>query len=279
MNPMKTKLTRSFVLVTLLTLALTGCRTTRTTTDTPATFTRKQRNVLLTPLAQYPADIQVVTAKTSIDINYEGYSATVKGRLRMRRDEGIQMSITALGLMEIASIEFTPKGAYIIDRVNKKYVEFDYSSGWMNLAGINFNTIQSLFWNRIFIPGEKEAWRKANDFTMTDTGMRCLVEPSRQRTLKCQFYTDADCKELQQTDLNLKQYAATWGYSRFETTDGYTYPTTHYVLVRGSSRSIGANINLSNISTLDTGWDGTTNLSRYKEVDIDQLLSILNMLK
>lgn len=277
---MKTKLTRSFALVMLLTLSLTGCRTTRTTTtDTPASFTRKQRNVLLTPLAQYPTDVQAVTAKTSIAFNYEGHSATLKGRLRMRRDEGVQMSITALGLMEIASIEFTPKGAYIIDRVNKRYVMFDYSSGWMNLAGINFNAVQSLFWNRIFIPGEKEAWRNTGNFTISNTGTRCLVEPNRQRTLKCQFHTDTDCKRLQQTDLNLKQYAATWKYSRFETTDDYTYPTTHDVLVSGSSRSIGANINLSNISTLDTGWDGTTDLSRYKEVDIDQLLSILNMLR
>ena len=279
---MKTKLSRSFTLVILLTLALTGCHTTRSTrsmTDTPATFTRKQRNALLTPLAQYPTDVQAVTAKTSIAFNYEGYSATVKGRLRMRRDEGVQMSITALGLMEIACIEFTPQGAYIIDRVNKRYVVFDYSSGWMNLAGINFNTIQSLFWNRIFIPGEKEVWRKTDSFTMTDNGASYLVEPSRQRTLKCQFHTDADCKELQQTKLNLKQYAATWGYGRFETTDDYTYPTTHDVSVSGSSRSIGANINLSNISTLDTGWDSTTDLSRYKEVDVDQLMSILKMLK
>ena len=277
---MKTKLTRSFALVMLLALSLTGCRTTRTTTtDAPASFTRKQRNVLLTPLAQYPTDVQAVTAKTTIAFNYEGHSATLKGRLRMRRDEGVQMSITALGLMEIASIEFTPKGAYIIDRVNKRYVMFDYSSGWMNLAGINFNAVQSLFWNRIFIPGEKEAWRNTGNFTISNTGTRCLVEPNRQRTLKCQFHTDTDCKRLQQTDLNLKQYAATWKYSRFETTDDYTYPTTHDVLVSGSSRSIGANINLSNISTLDTGWDGTTDLSRYKEVDIDQLLSILNMLR
>ena len=276
---MKTRLNHSFVLFVLLTLALTGCRTTRTTTDAPATFTRKQRNVLLTPLTQYPTDVQAVTAKTAIAFNYEGYSATVKGRLRMRRDEVVQMSVTALGLMEIASIEFTPKGAYIIDKVNKRYAVFNYSSGWLSLAGIDFNTVQALFWNRIFIPGEQEAWKNLGNFTVTNTGTRCLVEPNNQRTLKSQFYTDADCKQLQQTNLNLKQYAATWQYSQFEATDDYTYPTTHDVLVSGSSRSVGANISLSNVSTLDTGWNGTTDLSRYKEVDLDQLLSILNMLK
>lgn len=276
---MKTRLTRSFAAVMLLALALTGCHTTRTTTDSPISFTRKQRNMLLTPLAQYPANVEAVTAKAAISLEYADFSATVKGRLRMRRNESVQVSITALGLMEIASIEFTPKGAYIIDRVNKRYAMFDYSSGLISLAGINFNSVQSLFWNRIFIPGEKETWRHTDAFTLTDIGTQYLVEPNNQRKLKCKFYTDNDCKELQQTDLTLQHYATTWQYSQFETLDSYVFPTTHDISVSGSSRSIGARVNLTNVSTLDTGWSGTTDLSRYKKVNLDQLLSILNMLQ
>ncbi len=277
---MKTKLSRSLAALMLLTLALTGCRTTRQAEGTTsAALTKKQRSEMLTPLAQYPKDVKFVSAKTSITFDYNGRAATVKGRLRMRRDEVVHVSVTALGLVEIAVVEFNPKGAYIIDKVNKRYARFDYSSGVMNLAGVNFNAVQALFWNRLFIPGEKEVWRKTGDFTITDAGVQLLVEPSRQRMLKCQFYTDADCKELQQTDLRLQQYNVTWRYDRFDAMDAYSFPTTFDVSVSGSSRAISARIGLSDVSTLDTGWYSSTDLSRYKEVDLSQLMSILNMIR
>lgn len=264
--------------VALFTLSLTGCRTTRKAEST-ATSTKERQNKMLVPLAQYPADVQFVNAKTAITFSYKGHEATVKGRLRMRRDDAVQLSFTALGLMEIAVIELTPEKAYIIDRVNKRYAVFDYSSGKANLAGINFNTIQSLFWNRLFIPGEKEVWNNTKDFSISKMNTQRLVEPSRQRILKCKFYTDADCKQLQQTNLSLQQYAATWRYDNFESIDAYAYPTTHDISVSSASHTIGAHIELNNLSTLDTGWQSGTDLARYKQVNLEQLMSILEMIR
>lgn len=272
---------RSYIMlavVALFTLSLTGCRTTRKAKST-ATSTKERQNKMLVPLAQYPADVQFVNAKTAITFSYKGHEATVKGRLRMRRDDAVQLSFTALGLMEIAVIELTPEKAYIIDRVNKRYAVFDYSSGKANLAGINFNTIQSLFWNRLFIPGEKEVWNNTKDFSISKMNTQRLVEPSRQRILKCKFYTDADCKQLQQTNLSLQQYAATWRYDNFESIDAYAYPTTHDISVSSASHTIGAHIELNNFSTLDTGWQSGTDLARYKQVNLEQLMSILEMIR
>ena len=276
---MKTKLNRSFAVIMLLVLALTGCRTSRTVSESPIRRTRKQQSVQLIPLAQYPSDVKTVTAKTSISIDYNGIPATVKGRLRMYRDEVVQLSITAFGLMEIASIEFTPEAAYIIDKVNKRYALLDYSSGWMNYAGISFSTVQALFWNRLFIPGESEAWNHTEEFTVIDAITQRLIEPNRQRMLKCQFYTDTDCKQLNQTDLAMQQYAATWKYGQFNTLDTYTYPAIHDVSVNGASRALSARISLAGVSTLDTAGSVTTDLSRYKESDFEELLSIFNMIR
>lgn len=276
---MKNRLTRSIAIIMLFTFALTGCRTSRTVSESPVKRTRKQQSVQLIPLARYPSDVRSVTAKTSIAIDYNGIPATVKGRLRMCRDEVVQLSITAFGLMEIASIEFTPKAAYIIDRVNKRYALFDYSSGWMNYAGISFSTVQALFWNRLFIPGEAEAWNHTEEFTVTDAITQRLIEPNRQRMLKCQFYTDTDCKQLNQTDLAMQQYAATWKYGQFDTVDAYTYPATHEVSVNGASRALSARISLTSVSTLDITGSAATDLSRYKEGNFEELLSIFNMIR
>lgn len=275
---MRIKSTIYLAVIILLTLSFTGCRTTRQV-GSSATFSKKQRNELLTPLAQFPDKVEFMNAKTAITLDYNGHEVTVKGRLRMRHDEVVQMSFTALGLMEIAIVEFTPEGAYVIDKINKRYALFDYSSGKANLAGINFNAVQALFWNRLFIPGEKETWRHIEDFSISSIGSQHLIEPNRQRILKCKFYTDIDYKQLQQTDLNLLQYTATWRYDDFEYLDNLTYPTTHDVSVSSSHHTVGAHIELTNITTLDTGWKSSTDLSRYKQVDLDQLMSILNTIR
>lgn len=272
---MKPKHVIPFLAVLLLTLTLAGCRTTRSAGGAIA-LTKRQKSELLTPLAEYPAEVKSITAKTSISL---GDIMSIKGRLRMRRDEVIQMTFTALGLMEIARIEFTPERVCVIDRINKRYALFDYSSGAANYAGINFSTIQSLFWNRLFIPGEKKVWKETDSFSLADAGAQRLVEPSRQRMLKCEFYTDTDCKQLQQTDLAIRQYSATWRYEEFESFGTYAYPTVHDISVSGMSYDVGARIVLSGVSIIDTDWGGITDLSRYKEVDFEQLLSILNMIK
>ena len=269
--------TTTLAVIALLTLGLTGCRTTRQAES--AALSKKQRTELIAPLAQYPDEVKTLSTRATIALNYNGLSATVKGRLRMRRDEVVQISITALGLMEIANIELTPKAAYIIDRVNKRYALLDYSSGLLSNIGINFSTIQALFWNRLFIPGEKDVWNNAGDFALNMTGTQCLIEPNRQRILKCKFYTDADCKQLQQTDLSLQHYTATWRYSQFETIDTYSYPTMHDVSINDATYAMGARIGLTEISTLDTGWKGSTDLTRYKKVDLEQLLSIIEMIR
>ena len=269
--------TTTLAVIALLTLGLTGCRTTRQAES--VALSKKQRTELIAPLAQYPDEVKTLSTRATIALNYNGLSATVKGRLRMRRDESIQISITALGLMEIANIELTPKAAYIIDRVNKRYALLDYSSGLLSNIGINFSTMQALFWNRLFIPGEKDVWNNAGDFSLNMTSTQCLIEPNRQRILKCKFYTDADCKQLQQTDLSLQHYTATWRYSQFETTDTYSYPTMHDVSINDATYAMGARIGLTEISTLDTGWKGSTDLTRYKKVDLEQLLSIIEMIR
>ena len=253
-------------------LMLTGCRSLSSIKDIS-----KQANAQLAPLVMPHKDIITLTAKTGITIDYDGNPITVKGKLRMRRDEAVQLSVTALGLVEIALIEFTPQGAYIIDRINKRYALLDYSSGLLNSAGINFATVQALFWNRLFIPGEKEVWKRLDNFRIVTSENRQLVEPKRQRLLKCHFYTDSEFEQLQQTQLNIQDYEVVWQYGMFSSIDSYTYPSIFDISFSNSSYSVAAHVTLSGVSVADTQWRGGTNLTNYKKVELELLLSVLNL--
>ena len=255
---------------------LTGCRATRNL-GMDAQL-RKQQNERIQLLIQQPKELTDLTAKTAITINYEEKSLNVKGRLRMRRDEVVQMSITALGVVEVALIEFTPESAYLIDRVNKRYAKIDYTSGMLNTIGLNFETVQALFWNRLFIPGKGEAKIKPDNFAVTLLGSPVCIEPVKQFLLKCKFYTDAECKQLQQTQIGINDYEVIWQYDMFKHIATTEYPTVFDVSVSADSHSLGAHIVLNNVSYVDNTWTAGTNLARYTKVELEDLLSILKLL-
>lgn len=262
----------------ILAVALTGCRTNRSAEKQELRL-KKQYSEQVLQLAKPQAELTNLTARTAITLDYGMGSVNVKGRLKMRRDEAIQMTITALGLMEVACVEFTPQHIYIIDRINKRYTKVDYASGMLSNIGVNFETIQSLFWNRIFIPGKAEAWQHPEDYEIKVSGNQLCVTPARQRMLKSFFYTDEDCRQLQQTLLELSHYGAIWRYDDFDQFDGQELPTTFDISITSSSYAAGAHVALSSISTTDNSWKSGVDLSRYKAVEFDELLSILNTLR
>lgn len=268
----------SILVCFILAVALTGCRTNRSAEKQELRL-KKQYSEQVLQLAKPQAELTNLTARTSITLDYGMGSVNVKGRLKMRRDEAIQMTVTALGLMEVACVEFTPQHIYIIDRINKRYTKVDYASGMLNNIGVNFETIQSLFWNRIFIPGKADAWQQAEDYEIKVSGNQLCVTPARQRMLKSFFYTDEDCRQLQQTLLELSHYGAIWRYDDFDQFDGQDLPTTFDISITSSSYAAGAHIALSSISTTDNSWKSGVDLSRYEAVEFDQLLSILNTLR
>lgn len=239
-----------------------------------------QQNEKIEALIQPQKSITDLTAKTAITIDYDQEKYSLKGRLRMRRGEVVQLSITALGVVEVALVEFTPEAAYIFDRVNKKYTKLDYSSGLLNSVGVNFSTIQALFWNRLFVPGKDAAKLKPENFRIANVKSQECIVPNWQGLLKCYFYTDEEYTQLKQTELVFNDNTLVWHYDMFGNTESGTYPTVFDIsIVTEEEDAAAARIALSNINFADKTWSAGTNLDRYKHVDVQALLSILKLLK
>ena len=50
-----------------------------------------------------------VTSKMNLDLNLGGKSLSVGGSCNLKRDEVIQLSLVAMGFMEVGRLEFTPQ--------------------------------------------------------------------------------------------------------------------------------------------------------------------------
>lgn len=75
----------------------------------------------------------------------------------MRKDEVIRLQLLIpLLRSEVGRIEFTKDYVLFIDRMHKQYVKANYTDvAFLKNNGINFYSLQALFWNQLFIPGEQ----------------------------------------------------------------------------------------------------------------------------
>ena len=82
-------------------------------------------------------------------------TVSVPGSLRMRRDKVIrlQLFIPIIG-SEVGRLEFTPDYVLVVDRIHKQYIKGDYNQlDFLRENGLNFYSLQALFWNQLLIPG------------------------------------------------------------------------------------------------------------------------------
>ncbi|MCQ2267165.1 MAG: DUF4292 domain-containing protein [Bacteroidaceae bacterium] len=87
---------------------------------------------------------EAVTARLAMDLTDSELSCT--GRLRMLRDDVVQLNLTFLG-MNIGTLEFTPDTVLLVDRVNRQYVRARYGDiDALRERSIDFGVLQGLFW-------------------------------------------------------------------------------------------------------------------------------------
>ena len=97
---------------------------------------------------------------------------SVPGILRMRKDEVIRLQLLIPILRsEVGRIEFAKDYVLFIDRMHKQYVKASYDEvAFLRNNGINFYSLQSLFWNQLLIPRQqKVSEADLSQFTVDDS--------------------------------------------------------------------------------------------------------------
>ena len=98
-----------------------------------------------------------LTSKMKFTVQAGQKSMSVGGQLEMKNDKYIRIRLTPLGLFEAGMIEFTTDYVLVLDRMHKEYIKASYSQvPFLQANGIDFHALQSLFRNKIFVPGEKD---------------------------------------------------------------------------------------------------------------------------
>ena len=206
---------------------------------------------------------------------------TLGGTLRMKRNDVIQMSLTFMGLMEVARLEFTRDYVLFIDRMHQRYARVSYAQiDFLKAADLDFYTLQAIFWNEIFVPGTPDVTQALSQFTMASSGNHTLLSLTTAPKLDYAFLTQTKTALLARTSVRSKNVNNADNleciYDNFIKLDGKSFPST--INVKFNSRKpLSLDLSLSSINNA-TNWETRTSISsKYKEMDANKLLeSIFN---
>ena len=122
-----------YLLLAILLLASCSAGRNAARHEAPATETASTENLP-----------EAVTARIGMSV-YDS-DLTCSGKLRMLRDDVVQLNLVFLG-MNIGTLEFVPDTVLLIDRVNKQYVRARYDDiDALRERHIRFPELQALFW-------------------------------------------------------------------------------------------------------------------------------------
>jgi len=277
------------VLACIMVLSLAGCRSQRAaqSTITGGGVTKDETQVVTQLLT--PSDIDGLRAK----ITYRYGSYNFSGNLRMIRDVAIQMNVVLLGLKEVARVEIRDDGVIVIVSAVDQFCKVTYPE-LQKMTGIDvdFNMLQQLLWNRMFVPGYPVSDgvdnHMARNISIIEQGLASTTFRERVNGFRFQV-TD---QRLVQTSLATVGFAFSLSYDNFKTlvegtgdntrgataksgwNTSFVYPQDMVLSVNTGSRTMTGSIALSNFSTSGVTLMNT-NVNGCTEVTAQQLFKSL----
>ncbi len=223
----------------------------------------------------------------SMDFNLKSGSKdiTVDGKLSMKRDEVIRIQLTPLGLMEVGRMEFTRDSVLIMDRIHKQYLKSSYSQvSFLRNNGIDFNALQALFWNQLFVPGEKSMGQNQLE-RFEIKGEKVELQVGKMNYL---WVMDEGMEHISSATATYKSNdkgtsKLAWKYDGFKNYGDKMFPTKQDIglstQVKGANKTIHIGMDLKNMKE-DSKWDSYTKVSsKYKPVELSDVINQILKLK
>lgn len=209
-----------------------------------------------------------------------GKNLSVNGKLEMKRDNVIRISLRFLG-MEVGVMEFTPQDVLVVDRMNKQYVRASYTDvSFLKQANLDFFALQSLFWNELFIPGQHSLTDSdLKRFSLKKTGNEFILTPNETPKLTYCFYTNETSALIERIMVRGNNASEkgefSFSYTDFQTLDNNPFPSKMDMSVKGTGKDISLTLSLSSINN-DSSFKQTTSVSsKYTRKDVKDVLGKL----
>ena len=198
---------------------------------------------------------EYLSANVRMSATVNGESATMKGKVRIKRGEGVQVSATAMGLMEAACFEFLPDVVRFIYKIDKVYAESPYSDvSFLQCTETDYAILESLLLNSVFSQDGRPLREALSAMSCIDTGAyMTLVASGRSRSIY-RFTFDKNSGDLVRCEGDYADGSSlVCRYSDFVAVDGTSFPSVIELQFRGGGNDASLLFKMSSIK--DTGFN------------------------
>ena len=225
-------------------------------------------------LPSFNRDAGYLSANVRMTATVNGESASTKGKLRIRRGEGVQVSATAMGLMEAACFEFLPDVVRFIYKIDKIYAESPYRDvSFLQGTGTDYTVLESLLMNAVFSQDGRPLREALPDMSCVDTGgYMTLVTSGRGRSVY-NFTFEKNSGNL----IRCEGKYADGGlfvcrYSDFVAVDGVPYPSVIELEFDGEGNEASLLFKMSGIKSSEFKFSPRRVSAAYERVSLEGLL-------
>ncbi len=219
-----------------------------------------------------------LSGKMNIELKTGDKKIGSKATLKLQKDKALQISVLIpIFGSEMFRLHVTPDSIVIIDRLNQRYIAEDISTFKAQNADVDFNVLQSLFTNSLFIPGQKNVAKSDfSSFKIKQKDDQMFLTLKSNQKLNYTFAGDF-AHHIMSTSINAESsdYNMNWKYSDFQNAVGVQFPFNIGVAVNGKNKKMDVNFSFSKIEK-DTKLNIDFSIpSKYKRIGMNDLLNIL----
>ena len=261
-----------------ISLFLVGCRTGRTTVETKTVDMESLAVFSSSPSVVQPRTALSGNLKMSANVNNKPFSA--KGTMRIKEGSGVQIGVTALGLIEVACLEFLPENMRLIYKIGKEYTDVPYSEvSFLQKTGISYRMLESVLLNKAFSPDGRPLLQAMNDMNYSNEGNCVVATTAETNGIIYKFYIDKSNGELVQSEgIHADGGKVVCRYSDFYAVGGTTFPHTILLTLDGVGSAVSLQFVLDRITTGDFIFTPRSISSSYDKLNAEQLLKSLGNL-
>ncbi len=245
----------------------------------PVTTTNTEDGILLNKVQNNVQKTKFITSKVRFSVEAGVQEITLTGNLKMKRDDVIRLQLMAFGFVEAARIEFTKEYVLVMDRINKQYLKAPYISiDFLRNSGLNFYSLQALFWNELFQPNHQRLEDDdMKNFTTNINGEDAVVSLSDSK-IDYSWLVNKELGLIKMTNIIYKDRLngntqLNWDYISHTTLDnGKKFPEEMTATLTTQKKEVKLGIKLNYIKH-ETEWETRTAVSsKYREVTIEEIL-------
>ena len=271
------------IAVLAMPLILSSCASKKKAVVEEKPLTAEQRSGLgfIDKVRENAIEKKFITSKVKFSVEVGAQKMTLTGNLKMKRDDVIRLQLMAFGFVEAGRIELTKDYVLIMDRINKQYLKAPYVQvDFLRNNGLNFNSMQALFWNELSKPNQYAATRNAADtipnYTIMESGDDMVISIQEG---KMEYSWLADRKDglIKMANMLYKDRLngtsqLNWDYDEFKSVGTKIFPTKSVITLTTPKKEVKLGMTLNYVGH-ETEWETRTEVSnKYREVTIDEIL-------